>query len=107
VAVEETIGTPQQNEVSLYTRDGQRLLLTHFCALTPGGHIARLETPSLPDSAGALRFGFVGATNLHTPAAAHMRQVEISFGDQNHFEERWTKVENGKDTVFDFHFVRQ
>ena len=41
-ALEETIGTPADNETSIYTRDGEQVLLTHFCALTPPGHIARL-----------------------------------------------------------------
>ena len=29
-AIEETIGVPADNEVSIYTRDGARILLTHF-----------------------------------------------------------------------------
>lgn len=107
MAVEETIGTPEHNEVSLYTRDGRRLLLTHFCALTPDGHIARLETSRLQSPAAVLRFIFFGATNLHSGAAPHMRLMAMSLGDRDHFEERWTKVENGKDTVFDFHFARR
>src|SRR5208283_4230500 len=45
-AIEETIGTPADNEISIYTRDHDRIVLTHFCAMTPGGHQARLE--SLP-----------------------------------------------------------
>ena len=54
-AIEETLGTPADNEVSIYTRDNNRILLTHFCALTPDGHLqARLETAPLlgtPDAA--------------------------------------------------------
>jgi hypothetical protein len=33
-AIEETIGTPGDNEVSLYTRDDRRILMTHYCALS-------------------------------------------------------------------------
>jgi hypothetical protein len=43
-AIEETIGTPAENETSIYTlRDG-RTLLTHYCAMTPDGHQVWLET---------------------------------------------------------------
>ena len=36
-AIEETIGTPAENETSLYTRRNGRILLTHYCAMTPDG----------------------------------------------------------------------
>ena len=106
-AVEETIGTPADNETSLYTRDGQRLLLTHFCALTPQGHIARLATQPLQGTPVRLEFNFVAATNLPRPDAAHMRRVLITLSDHDHFSEQWTRSENGKDTVFELHFVRR
>jgi hypothetical protein len=69
-AVEETIGTPTDNEVSLYTREENRLLLTHFCALTPDGHQVRLETSALQVTGSRLEFSFVGATNLHNEGRA-------------------------------------
>ena len=43
-AIEETIGTPEDNQVSLYTRDASRIAMTHYCALTASGNQARLET---------------------------------------------------------------
>ena len=104
-AIEETIGTPADNETSLYTHQGAGLLLTHFCALTPGGHIARLVLQPRHGTQ-PLEFVFVGASNLSGPNAAHMRRVLIFFTDRDHFRERWTRSENGKDTVFDLHFVR-
>jgi hypothetical protein len=105
-AIEETIGTPADNETSVYTRDGGSVLLTHFCALTPAGHIARLALRARQD-ARALEFVFVAASNLSGPDAPHMRRVRITFSDRDHFREQWTKSENGKDTVFDLHFVRR
>jgi hypothetical protein len=106
-AIEETIGTPLDNEVSLYTRDGGRISLTHFCAMTPDGHQVRLETPPLAGVPGSLVFAFLDAMNLHDPAAPHMRQVVMTFTDRSHFSEKWTKTENGKDTIFDLNFVRR
>src|SRR5215813_2342187 len=42
-AIEETIGTAAENEVSLYTVKDGRLLLTHFCAMTLDGHVVRMQ----------------------------------------------------------------
>lgn len=106
-AIEETIGTSSDNEVSLYTRDGNGLLLTHFCALTPDGHVARLHTRTLQRSPGPLEFTLVSATNLHDKAAPHMRRVLITFIDRDHFSEKWTKTEKGVDTVFELGFSRR
>jgi hypothetical protein len=36
-----------------------------------------------------------------------MRQVVTTFTDRDHFSEKWTKTENGADTVFDLHFTRR
>jgi len=106
-AIEEIIGTPADNELSIYTIDDNRILLTHFCALTPDGHQVRLETARLKGVHDNLVFAFIGATNLHSPSAPHMRHVLMTFTDRDHFSERWTKTEHGKDTVFDLHFVRR
>jgi hypothetical protein len=104
-ALEETLGTPDDNEISLYTRDGQRLLLTHFCALTADGHVARLESGA--GSPAALEFTLTSLSNLADEAAPHMRRVVITFIDRDHFRERWTKSERGVDTVFDLQFARR
>lgn len=106
-AVEETLGTPSDNEVSIYTRDGKRLLLTHFCALTPDGHVARLETRALEGSPGQVELTLVSVSNLHDRAAPHMRRVLITFVDRDHFTEKWTKTEKGVDTVFELSFSRR
>src|SRR5260370_9879759 len=47
-AIEETLGTASDNETTIYTRDGRKLLVTPFFALTPDGHTARLRTAPLP-----------------------------------------------------------
>jgi hypothetical protein len=106
-AVEETIGTPGDNELSVYTVNGNRLLLTHYCALTPDGHQVRLETARIGPEFGQLLFAFSGATNLHQESAAHMRRMVLTIADRDHYAEQWIKTERGKDSVFELHFVRQ
>src|SRR6202795_3484809 len=82
-AIEETLGTPADNEISVYTRDGNRILLTHFCALTPDGHVARLETAPLKGAFDSLEFVLRDATNLHGLAAPHMRRVLLIIRDHD------------------------
>jgi hypothetical protein len=106
-AIEETLGTPTDNEISLYTRDGNRILLTHFCALTPDGHVVRLETAPVKEAFDSLEFVFRDSTNLHNLAAPHMRRVLLIIRDHDHITEQWTQVEKEKDTVFDLTFVRR
>lgn len=106
-AIEETIGTPDDNELSVYTLNVDRLLLTHYCAMTPDGHQVRLRTPRLGSSPDHVEFGFVGATNLHSKAAPHMQRVLMTISDRDHYSEKWTKTENGKETEFDLKFMRR
>ena len=105
-AIEETIGTAADSEVSIYARDNNRILLTHFCAMTPDVHVARLQTAPLRDGRNSLTFLFRDATNLHSTAAPHMRRMVLTLVDPDHFTERWTRTEKGVDTVFDMNFVR-
>ncbi len=106
-AIEETIGTPADNELSVYTLDNDRILLTHFCALTADGHQVRLLTARLSNVPDHLDFVFASAANLHSPAAPHMRRMVMTFADRDHFAEKWTKTELGKATAFDLNFVRR
>jgi hypothetical protein len=106
-AIEETLGTAADNEASIYTRDGDRILMTHYCAMTPDGHQVRLETAPLPRAPDRLEFVLVGSTNLHDPKAPHMRLMSMTLVDRDHFSERWTKTEAGKDTVFEMSFTRR
>jgi len=54
-----------------------------------------------------LEFVLVGSTNLHDPGAPHMRRMSMTLVDRDHFSERWTKTEAGKDTVFELNFTRR
>jgi hypothetical protein len=105
-AIEETIGTAADNEVSIYARDDDRILLTHFCAMTPDGHVVRLRSAAQQGTPNMLTFVFRDAVNLHSAAAPHMRRVVLTIIDSDHFSERWTRTERGVDTVFDLNFVR-
>jgi hypothetical protein len=106
-AIEETIGTAADNEASVYTRDGDRILVTHYCAMTPDGHQVRLETAPQQRALDHLEFVMVGSVNLHDTQAPHMRLMSMTLVDRDHFSERWTKIEAGKATVFQLNFTRR
>jgi hypothetical protein len=106
-AIAESFGTAEDNELSVYTLDADTILLTHYCAMTPDGHQVRLQTPRLLGVPHELDFGFAGATNLHSNAAPHMRRMVMAISDHDHYSEKWTKTENGKETVFELNFVRR
>jgi hypothetical protein len=106
-AIEETLGTAADNEVSIYSRDGHRVSLTHYCAMTPDGHVVRLATAPLRGLQHRFEFAFLEATNLPDAAAPHMKRVLMTLTDRDHFSQAWTKTEGGRETVFDLHFSRR
>ena len=57
-AIEEIIGTPKDNELSIYTLNDDRILVTHYCAMTPGGHQVRMQTQRLGPALDRLDFRF-------------------------------------------------
>lgn len=106
-AIQETIGTPEDNETSLYTREASRIFMTHYCALTAAGNQSRLAARLTAGNQNEFTFSFVGASNLSSPADAHMHRMVLRLTDANHFTEQWTKRENGKDTVFTLEWRRR
>jgi hypothetical protein len=106
-AIEETIGIPGDNEVSLYTRAAGKIVMTHYCALTAGGNQPRLEARVKAAGQDQFVFSFVSADDLKAQGEAHMHRMVLRLKDAAHFSEVWTKRESGKDTAFTLDFVRR
>ena len=103
-ALEETFqSTVDDQMVTLYTPDGNKLALTHYCA---AGNQPRMETPAVSGDQKEFDFALTGITNLAAPNAGHMRHLLIQLADQDHYTEKWTWRENGKDVVRTIHFRR-
>src|ERR1700719_4268273 len=60
-------GEPEM--VTLYSPDGDRLVVTHSCS---AGNQPHMRTEPVSNGAKQFSFNFVSATNLATPAAGHM-----------------------------------
>lgn len=87
--------------VSMFHMDGDRLLMTHYCAV---GNQPRMQASASPDGK-TLTFSFVDATNLSSPEAGHMQKMILTVLDENHHTEEWVFADHGKEhkAVFDLH----
>ena len=89
----------KEDMISMFNLDGERLLMTHYCAV---GNQPRMVASPSPDGK-TITFQFLDATNLATPDAGHMNRLVISMADANHHTEEWVYNDHGKEMkeVFD------
>jgi len=91
--VEHEISEKMPEMLTVYHLDGNRLLLTHYCA---AGNQPRMEAKAFDAQTGELRFKFVDATNLINANAGHMHNVTLRLVDNNHLSSQWQFFENGQ-----------
>jgi hypothetical protein len=91
--LERETSTERPAMVTLYHRDGRRLVLTHYCM---AGNQPRMVARRFDAGTGELAFEFLDATNLAAPGAGHMRNVTIRLVDRSHLETEWQFYENGQ-----------
>jgi hypothetical protein len=104
-ALEETFQTDTDNQmVTMYTPDGNRLALTHYCSK---GNQPHLETPAVTVSSNEFAFAFIGAANLASNNDMHMHGMTLKIEDNDHFSETWTLMANGKEQTETFHLRRK
>ena len=73
--------------ITVYHPDGDRLMVTHFCA---SNNQPRMATrPGVPDS-GPFVFDFVDVTNLENSREGVMTGVTVAIQDADHFSQTWT-----------------
>ena len=104
-AIEESFeGSGHQQMVTIYSPDGARVALTHYCSM---GNQPRMETSAVTADTAIFEFNFVGATNLASASDAHMHHMILRIADKDHFSETWTMQANGKQQNETFQFVRK
>jgi len=84
---------PGGEMITIYHLDGNRLLLTHYCAAQ---NQPRMVAKRIDPAKGEVDFVFLDATNLSSPKAGHMHNAEIQLIDADHFNSQWEFFENGK-----------
>jgi len=103
-ALEEVFQSSEADQmVTLYTPDGNRLAMTHYCA---AGNQPRMETLTVTGDQKEFDFSFKGITNLTGANSGHMQHLLIQIVDQDHFTELWTWREKGKDQTTTINFSR-
>lgn len=92
-AVHETLFPGQPHEmVSIYTVDGDDLVMTHYCML---GNQPRMKAdPKSP--ANQIRFVFAGGSNLNPQKDKHMHGATLTIVDADHIQIEGEGWENGK-----------
>jgi hypothetical protein len=91
-AVHETLFPGQEHEmVSIYTVDGDDLVMTHYCML---GNQPRMKAdPMSPKN--SIRFEFAGGGNLDPAKDKHMHAATLTFVDADHLQVDGIGWENG------------
>ena len=93
----------EDDMISMFHMDGNRLLLTHYCG---AGNQPRMHATSSPDGK-IITFDFLDATNLSRPQAGHMHHVVITMPDANRHTEEWTFMQDGKEMKELFELTRK
>jgi hypothetical protein len=93
-AVVETIGPGTNHEmVTVIHKDGDSLLLTHYCMV---GNQPRMKAEGKGDDK-KVAFKFVNATNMKSDKDMHMHDVTFTFVDKDTLKAEWTHWMDGKD----------
>lgn len=87
--------SPTRQSMTIYTLDGDRLLVTHYC---PQGNAPRLAFTKTDDS-GAHHFEFIDGANLQNPEASHEHLLWIRKESEGTLTRNETYIPNG--TAYD------
>jgi hypothetical protein len=97
-------GGNEPEMVTVYTADGNRVAVTHYCN---AGNQPQMHTAPITGETKELSFAFVRATNLASADAGHMDHLVVTLQDQDHFTQAWTWKEKGKTRTHVFRFTRK
>ena len=86
---------PDRTMVTVFTLDGDRLVLTHYCEARNQPHLAATEISA---DATSVRFEFVRGGNLPSRDHGHMDQAVYEFAGPDEFSSRWTWYQDGDET---------
>jgi hypothetical protein len=80
--------------VTIFTLDGDRLLLTHYCEAR---NQPRLVASAVSADGRTVTFTFLDGGNLRSREQGHMDKAVYTFVDDDHFTDRWTWYADGKE----------
>ena len=90
----EFVGSAGEGMATVYHRDGDALVVTHYCEAGNQPTLALVKES--PDGA-TLEFAFLRGGNIASRDVGHMDRLILRFVDRNHYVERWTWYQDGKE----------
>ena len=86
-------GEGPDDPISMFTVDGDHLLLTHYCDAGNQPHMVGTVSPD----GNTITFNFVDASNLLPSQGGHMQSAVFNLIDADHHTEKWEfAMANGK-----------
>ncbi len=94
---------PEPGMVTIYHRDGDGLVATHYCSM---GNQPRMRASGTSPDGKSIPFRFADITNLK-PGGSHIKDLTVTFEDANHFTAEWISVFDGKEESAIFKWTRK
>ena len=96
--------TNEAEMITLYSLDGDHLLITHYCS---GGNQPSMRTGAITELNGAFSFKVFQVTGMKTTEEGHMTALILTMPDKDHFTQQWTFKDKGKEQSDLFKFTRK
>jgi hypothetical protein len=90
--------------ITMYSLDGDRILVTHYCSM---GNQPTMQTAASPAANGKLDFTFLRLAGAKSPGEGHMAALTVSMPDKNHLVQTWTFDDHGKTMTENFTYARK
>jgi hypothetical protein len=81
--------------LTVYSIDGDNLVLTHYCPMGPVGNQPHLVLDRATSSPNDLHFTFVSLTNLDAHKDVHLHSGTLKLIDDQHLERTWDVYKDG------------
>jgi len=90
--------------ITMYSLDGDRILVTHYCSM---GNQPTMQTAASPAANGKLDFTFLRLVGAKSPDEGHMAALTVSMPDKTHLVQTWTFMDKGKSQTESFTVTRK
>lgn len=103
VVMEHMLPAKESEMITMYTVDGDRLAVTHYCAM---GNQPTMQTDPLKAATGKYDFKFVRLGGAKSPDESHMAALTLTILDKDHITQVWTFDDHGKSMTDTFTYTR-
>jgi len=104
VVMERLNATNEPEMITMYSLEGDRILVTHYCS---AGNQPTMQTAPSPAANGKLDFTFLRLAGAKSPDEGHMVSLSVSIPDKNHLNQVWTFDDHGKTMTENLTFTRK